>query len=97
MGQAKHYMEDQEAKYAVAVEVAIQAGFLERCEIHDEVYNACGVDIDHAYRKGNTLISNKDPLVEIFNGNRRELRDILKEISTEYDEVCPLCERSRED
>ena len=97
MGQAKHQQMEQEDKYQVAQQVAVQAGILSECEMHDIIYDGGTDSYEDAYKLANTLISQDDPLVVIFNGNRRELTDLLKDIKSEFGENCPLCDKYMED
>lgn len=97
MGQAKHHMMEQEDKQRIAEEVAVRADYLNRCDAHDELYDACAVDIDATYRVANSLISNDDPLVAIFKGNRRELTDMLKDLEGMYQDKCPYCQKLMND
>lgn len=60
MGQAKQYQMEQEDKRRIAEEVAERAGYLSKCEIHDEYYDECAVDINETYKMAASLIKNKD-------------------------------------
>lgn len=97
MGHAKHLMMEQDDKREIAKEVAVRADYLNKCEIHDEFYDACYVDIENAYRVANSLISKNDPLVAIFKGKRTELTDMLKELEGMFPDCCPLCEKAMRD
>ncbi len=91
MSLTKRMMEEQQEKCETAKDVAVRAGVLERCEVCDEVTNAYAEDTETAYKLANTLISRGDPLVEAFNGDRRELTDLIKEVVDEAPDDC-YCE-----
>jgi len=96
MGQAKHYQEIQEAKQAIAEEIALRVGILDQCEKHDIKYFLGTDDFEDAYKLGNSLITKQDPLVSIFNNDRKELSDYIKNVTDGLSDCCPFCERDRE-
>jgi hypothetical protein len=93
MGGYKRMMEDAEAKRAAAIEIAIEAGALKRCEYHDDVYEGSR-DFEAAYRLGNTKFSRGE--AGAFE-NRREMTDYIKEVIEDHPaEECPSCEHIRD-
>ncbi|MEO1016315.1 MAG: hypothetical protein AAFY56_01290 [Pseudomonadota bacterium] len=90
MGGAKRMLEDAEDKRQIALEIAMTAGALATCELHD-----CAINRDDdptpAYKLGNALISQSDPLVANFYGNRRELSDYIKEVIEDTNDECVRC------
>lgn len=88
---------ENEDKFWVAEEVVFSANVLLKCEIHNIFFDGCDNEEIEAYKLGNSLISKNDALVSIFNGDRMELIDLLKDIRTKYTDCCPECERKREE
>jgi len=97
MGQVQHYQEAQEAQQAIAEEIALRVSILDQCEMHDIKYFLGTDDFEDAYKLGNSLITKQDPLVSVFNNDRKELSDFIKNVTDELSDCCPLCERNRED
>lgn len=91
MGGAKRLAEIEEDKRRIAVEIAVEAGELRRCEGHDYALDAGG-DGTAAYKLANALITRGDPLVAIFQGNRRALTDLIREVLSDHGSHCPGCE-----
>ncbi|WP_236184310.1 hypothetical protein [Pseudomonas juntendi] len=70
MGGIKRLMEDEDAKYMEAVHIAIEAGTLEECEVHQGTYFSDSGDIGEAvelarekFEKGE--VSNFDDVEEL--------------------------------
>lgn len=98
MGATKRILEADENKKQVAVEIAVRVGLLERCEFHtDEVFDPLENNNEDAYKLANSLITDKHPLVAIFDGDRRELTDLLNEIQNDFADECTLCAKWKED
>jgi hypothetical protein len=53
-----------------ALEIAIQAGVLARCEIDGDIVAGTHDDAD-AYKLGNYLITQRDPSVAVFGEDRK--------------------------
>lgn len=53
----KRHMEDQQDKFNVATNIAIEAGVLERCEYCEATVFQGDEDIEEAYKLGNTQFS----------------------------------------
>ena len=92
MGASKERLQEMEDKRAVAEEIAVKVGLLERCEHHNYLVDPLNYNHEDAYKLANYLITKNDPLVDIFEGNRRELMDLLKDIGSEYGTSCPGCD-----
>jgi len=83
--------------YSIAEEVALRAGILAKCQLHEEVYDSGEHEVEEAYKLANFLITNSDPLVAPFQGDRTKLTDLIKGIRDNYSHSCPTCERDAED
>lgn len=80
----------QKLQHKAAINIAIDAGVLARCEIHVDGVFAGAVDVTDAYTLGNEQYS-KGQLEGIFS-LRREMLDILEQVVPEYrTEKCPYC------
>jgi len=97
MGLTKEHLMNQEAKREVAEEIAIRVNLLERCDDHNYVFDPLNCNYEDAYKLANSLITNGDPLVDIFNGDRQELTDLIKDICDEYGRSCPGCDARNDD
>ena len=84
-------MDQSKSKQTVALEIALQTGYLKECEICPEIYNP-EEDPTDTYKLANTLLTNDAPIVRIFKGNRKQLTDILKNLPNDYPFECQ-CER----
>ena len=90
MGLTKRWMEDREAKREEATEIAVEAGSLERCEIHRDYVRDTG-DTTMAYRLANTWFTTGE-LREDY-ASRRELTDVIKDVIEDSGiDSCPSCE-----
>ena len=91
MGLTKRWMESQEAKREEATDIAVQAGVLERCDIHEEIVCDTFGDPTEAYKLANAKFT-ADELQEDYE-SRRELTDKIKEAIEESSDDCPYCEK----
>jgi hypothetical protein len=96
MGVAKREMEDHEAKFGAALDIAIQAGVLEQCEFHDGCIFELSGDLDAAYKLGNSRFT-----AGKLNGtfaSRREMTDLIKEaVESNSADECPSCAKVRDE
>lgn len=98
MSAIKRLQEENEQKRQVAIDIATQVGLLTTCDYHDdEVYDPGENNYDEAYKLANSLITKKDPLVAVFEGNRKELADLIKDITNEFGDECSLCAKWKEE
>jgi hypothetical protein len=103
MSFAKRAIVEDERKRAAAIQVAIRAEYLKRCQfgICDELTEHHSEDIlKKAYAIGNALISKNDPLTQAFKDNphdRKELTDILKSLWTDFSDECKCQRQAYED
>lgn len=93
MGFAKRQMELEQQQWMVAQEIAVDAGVLERCEYHNEVYDALAGDYTPAYMRGNRLFSSGE-LNGVFS-DRREMTDAIKAAIEDSAMECGYCAKMR--
>ena len=87
---------EQDEKHAVAVQIALEVGLLEKCESHGCVYDAMNdFVLDDAFRCGEELITQNDPSVAVFQGNRKRLRRAIKDVRSGMPNSCPDCYHAR--
>lgn len=90
MGIAKRKLEKRLDKLSIATEIALQAGVLIKCDIHDAAYRGLK-DPVNAYKLGNFKYTNEDPMISIFD-SRNDLTKYLQEILEEpLLDQCPYC------
>jgi len=92
MGASKERMQKLEDKNEVAEAIAVRVGLLEKCEDHGELFDPLNHNHEDAYKLANHLITKNDPLVDIFEGNRRDLMDRLKDICSGKGTSCGWCD-----
>lgn len=90
MGYYKQLEEQNQHKREIAIQIAIEAEVLERCEYHEECTFEGGVDISEAYKLGNKKFTNGE-LLDIFE-SRREMTDLIKEVVEESPLECSRCD-----
>ena len=88
MGMQKRLLEEYEAQRSVAESIAIEAGVLSVCELHDETY-APGNDIEDAYKYGNDKFTKGD--LRCRFEDRKELTDVIKDVVTDCPDECSRC------
>jgi hypothetical protein len=85
-------MEEWEHKVAIGKKIAIDAGVLAVCEIHEIVYDG-GVEIDRAYKLGNAMFT-AGKLNEVF-ADRSDMTDAIKKAHEENcGDGCWQCEKN---
>ena len=94
MGMATNIMLENQSKLDAAIEIAIRAKYLKRCEYHPDCIMITDDtdDFTAVYRLGNSLMSKNDPLTSRFNVNRREMTDKIKEAMESSGEYCYSCD-----
>lgn len=89
MGAAKQLMWEREGREAIARKIAIESRALAVCEVCDIATDQMDPDaLQLAYRIANRKITEGDPLVDVFDGNRRALTDLIKEVVESTGEEC---------
>ena len=96
MSLAKRMMELREEQRDEAIDIAVKAGVLERCDLHWEiVWDAFG-DPSEAYKIANARFTAGELHTEFKS--RRELTDVIKEVIEDSgSDGCPLCTKYLED
>jgi len=83
---------EQDGKRAVAIEIALKVGLIEKCEEHGCVYDAMNdFAMEDALRFADTLMAQSDPSVEVFAGNRKRMHHVIEHIRTGMPNCCPEC------
>jgi hypothetical protein len=91
MGLQKHQLAVQEGQEDQARAIAVKAGCIEECEDHG-FFMDTDEDPAEAYRLGNTMITNGEPGVSSFDGDRRLMTDTIKDVLEQTGESCPGCD-----
>lgn len=91
MGFEKHKLECQEDQRRQAARIAMQAGAIHACEIHEGVY-IDGGDDESAYRFANHLYTIRDVLADGFD-TRREMTDAIKSVLDDAGSTCSFCQK----
>ncbi|MCE5268059.1 MAG: hypothetical protein LLG00_09255 [Planctomycetaceae bacterium] len=92
MGALQRSSTDLDAKQAIAIEIALKVGLVEKCEQHGCVYDAMNdFAMEDAIRCGDALMTGNDPLVAPFGGNRRRLRHAIENVRTGLPNCCDDC------
>jgi hypothetical protein len=90
MGYAKQQEMEREAQDGVATSIAVAAGVMTECPIHEDVVMEGGADPVDAYRLGNAMFTRGE--VALFE-SRREMTDALKRVMAGYrPSECFRCE-----
>lgn len=83
--------EDEDAKRAEAIKIAVDAGVLKRCEIdvEDDCASLTGEDVEVAYRKGSARLKAEE-LDNVFE-DQRDMTDMVQKVVGEAPDSCPRC------
>lgn len=96
MGVLKEAGIELDEKQAVAVQIALEVGLLEKCQVHGCVYDSMNdFVLDDAIRCGDALLAQGDPLVDVFQGNRRHLQHAIENVRSGMPNSCPDCYYAR--
>jgi hypothetical protein len=83
---------EQDERHAAAVQIALEVGLLEKCDVHGCVYDSMNdFVLDDAFRCGEELITQNDPSVAVFQGNRKRLRHAIEDVRSGMPNSCPDC------
>jgi len=89
MDSGKRMREEHEAKLAAALEIALDAGVLDRCMAHDFIFEGLG-DIQQAHELGGSRLST-GALGRCFESHD-EMCDFINEVVVDHStEECPRC------
>ncbi len=101
MSVVKDLIAEDERKEGAAKQVALKAEELETCDVCGVTFETHSEDaLNRAYKIGNALISNNDPLVKDFKKTpkgRQELSAILQVLWTNFSDECRCKQQARED
>ena len=90
---ASEKSDPQAVKQWAAEDFAIAIGLLRECPYHGQPFKAHGKGLtSKALAAG--LIDPLDPVVQIFNGNTRELLAAVERVAGDYSEHCKFCTAS---
>ncbi len=92
----KDFLELNEAKNNVAIQIGLKKGLLRQCSTCSEIIYLEGADAEPAYKYANFLISRNDPSVQVFNGDRTDLTDRIQNLRFEILEEC-RCQRIQDE
>lgn len=95
MGIIKRTIEEQNAKLEAARQIAVDAGVIDTCEYHSDVYIEGREDIESAYKLGNVRFTQGE-LAGVFE-SRREMTDLILEAFNDSGEECYTCARWRDE
>jgi hypothetical protein len=97
MGALKETGIEQDAKRAAATVIALKVGLLEKCVAHGCIYDAMNdFALEDAMRFGEALMTQNDPSMAPFAGNRKRLHHVLENIRTGLSNCCDECYYSRQ-
>jgi len=87
MAETRETGTEQDERHVAAVQIGLEVGLLEKCEVHGCVYDAMNdFVLDDAFRCGEELVTQNDPAVAVFQGNRRRLRHAIEDVRS----GCPI-------
>ena len=94
MGFAKRMLEARQNQRRIAADLTVEAGALEECEYHEELYEGDG-DIDAAFEVAARKFESGE-LGDAFE-SAEELRSVLEDVIQPQPEQCTYCERLNAD
>lgn len=90
---SKNRIDDDDSKREVVIQIAVEAGALTRCDIHDCYFDPMDDEaLDRAENQAKEMMSAKDATVAIFAGNDEEMVDLLQDIVADSPESCAKCD-----
>jgi hypothetical protein len=93
MSGAKRLLEEHETRFDTAIQIALAAKVLQRCEFHGEILEG-PAEITDAYRLGNARFS-RGQFAEVFR-SPREMTEAIKSAVEDYvSDECPRCAKFR--
>jgi hypothetical protein len=96
MSLIKTIIDDDNQKYKIAEEIALQAGVLKKCEFHEYISFVGTEDITKAYMLANNQYTNGEH-IKLFK-TRVELTDKIKEVvGGEFENRCVRCAQIAEE
>lgn len=83
----------EESKYYIGQNIAVQAGAIKQCEYHPEIYLDAADEEARlaAHDIASDLIARGDPEVSPFNGDRDALIELIDRAINDAGAPCSLC------
>jgi hypothetical protein len=91
MGSQKDRLAQLEAQHDTLIDIALDAGLLRRCEVHDYVFWTGETDYTDAYKRGNLQMTCDAHFAAMFKNDRRAMTDALKAVIDEHNTDCIGC------
>jgi hypothetical protein len=88
MSFAKRMLEEQDERRSIVIELLVDVEAFERCEAHEEVFDAWG-DYDEARRVGKQKIANDEDGFGRFKP--AELDELIEELKNSHGDECSWC------
>ena len=86
---SKEMLEDEEHKNNVARTVLLKEGAIKECEYCSDYKDNFDYEaLTNAYKIGNSMITKKDELVDVFVGDRKALSDRIKSVYSDTNWEC---------
>jgi hypothetical protein len=90
--------DENDAKKAIVTRIAVEAGALEHCEIHDTYFDPIDDEaLAKAQGRAKELVEANDATVAVFNGNEEELIELLDDVVADAEESCAACDEEGEE
>jgi hypothetical protein len=90
--------EENDSKKEVVLRIALEAGALEHCELHDTYFDPMDDEaLEKAQGRARELIEANDSTVAVFDGNEEELIELLDDVVADADESCSACDEEGEE
>ena len=94
----KRQVDEDESKKVVVLKIAMEAGALEHCEVHDTYFDPMDDEaLERAQCQAIELVQAKDATVAIFDGQEEELIELLDDVVADAEESCAGCDTQDED
>jgi hypothetical protein len=89
---------ENKSKKDIVLRIAIEAGALEHCELHDTYFDPMDDEaLEKAQGRARELVEANDASVAIFSGNEEELIELLDDVVADAEETCPACDEAEEE
>src|SRR5262245_25326568 len=93
MSASKNKIYDDEAKREVVTQMAVKAGALAHCDIHDCYFDPMDDEaLDRAENQAKEMMAAEDATVAIFAGNEEEMVELLQDVVADSPESCAECD-----
>lgn len=86
---SKEMLEGEEHKDRVALTILLKSGAIKECEYCSDYHNNFDDEaLTNAYKIGNSMITKKDELVDVFDGDRKALSDRITSVYSDANWEC---------